>query len=38
MGQGYQIARLKREEDQWLLAIAIVEAKYLTAKRMPEGR
>ena len=33
MGQGYQIARLKREEDQWLLAIAIVEAKYLTAKK-----
>ena len=33
IGQGYQIARLKREEDQWLLAIAIVEAKCLTAKK-----
>jgi hypothetical protein len=33
MGQGYQIARLKREADQWLLAIAIVEAKFLTAKK-----
>ncbi len=33
IGQGYQIARLKREADQWLLAIAIVEAKFLTAKK-----
>ena len=32
IGQGYQIARLKREEDQWLLAIAIIEARPLTAK------
>ena len=32
VGQGYQIARLKREEDQWLLAIAIIEARCLTAK------
>lgn len=30
--QGYQISRLKDEEDQWLLAIAIIEAKDLTAK------
>ena len=33
IGQGYQIARLKRESDQWLLAIVIVEAKFLTAKK-----
>ena len=32
IGQGYQIARLKREEDQWLLAIAIIEARCLTLK------
>ena len=32
IGQGYQIARLKREEDQWLLAIAVIEARCLTAK------
>ena len=32
IGQGYQIARLKREEDQWLLAIAIIETRCLTAK------
>ena len=32
IGQGYQIARLKREADQWLLAIAIIEARCLTAK------
>ena len=32
VGQGYQISRLKREDDQWLLAIAIIEAKCLTAK------
>lgn len=32
IGQGYQIARLKSEEDQWLLAIAIIEARSLTAK------
>ena len=32
IGQGYQIARLKREEDQWQLAIAIIEARPLTAK------
>ena len=32
IGQGYQIARLKCEEDQWLLAIAIIEARPLTAK------
>lgn len=31
--QAYQITRLKREEDQWLLAIAIIEAKDLTAKK-----
>ena len=30
--QAYQITRLKREEDQWVLAIAIIEAKDLTAK------
>ena len=30
--QAYQITRLKREEDQWILAIAIVETKGLTAK------
>lgn len=32
IGQGYQIARLKREEDQWLLAIVIIEARGLTTK------
>lgn len=32
IGQGYQIARLKREADQWLLAIVAVETKCLTAK------
>ena len=32
IGQGYQIARLKCEEDQWLLAIAIIEARCLTVK------
>ena len=32
IGQGYQIARLKREEDQWLLAIAIIETRCLSAK------
>ena len=32
IGQGYQIARLKREENQWLLAIAVIEARCLTAK------
>ena len=32
IGQGYQIARLQREDDQWLLAIAIIEARCLTAK------
>ena len=32
IGQGYQIARLRREEDQWLLAIAIIEARCLTSK------
>lgn len=32
IGQGYQISRLKHEDDQWLLAIAIIEAKCLTAK------
>ena len=31
--QGYQISRLKQEEDQWLLAIAIIETKTLTAKQ-----
>ncbi len=30
--QAYQITRLKQEEDQWVLAIAIVEAKGLTGK------
>lgn len=30
--QAYQITRLKREADQWVLAIAIVEAKGLTGK------
>lgn len=30
--QGYQISRLKDEEDQWLLAVAIIEAKDLTAE------
>ncbi len=30
--QAYQITRLKQEEDQWILAIAIIEAKGLTAK------
>ena len=30
--QGYQISRLKQEEDQWILAIAIIEMKSLTAK------
>lgn len=30
--QAYQITRLKREEDQWLLAISIIEANGLTAK------
>ena len=30
--QAYQITRLKQEEDQWVLAIAIIEAKDLTAK------
>lgn len=30
--QGYQISRLKQEEEQWLLAIAITETKGLTAK------
>lgn len=32
VGHGYQISRLKREDDQWVLAIAIIEAKCLTAK------
>ena len=32
IGQGYQIARLKREEDQWLLAIVIMETRCLTTK------
>lgn len=32
IGQGYQIARLKHEEDQWLLAIMIIEARCLTTK------
>jgi len=31
--QAYQVTRLKRGEDQWLLAIAIVEAKGLTTKQ-----
>lgn len=30
--QGYQISRLKDEEDQWLLAVTIIEAKDLTAE------
>lgn len=30
--QAYQITRLKQEEDQWVLAIAITEAKGLTGK------
>lgn len=30
--QGYQISRLKDKEDQWLLAVAIIEAKDLTAE------
>ena len=30
--QGYQISRLEQEEDQWILAIAIIEMKSLTAK------
>ena len=30
--QAYQITRLKQEEDKWVLAIAIVEVKGLTAK------
>lgn len=30
--QAYQITRLKQEEDQWILAIAIIEAGGLTAK------
>ena len=30
--QGYQISRLKQEEDQWILAIAIIEMRGLTAK------
>ena len=30
--QGSQISRLKDEEDQWLLAVAIIEAKDLTAE------
>ncbi|MXV82439.1 hypothetical protein F4X88_03720 [Candidatus Poribacteria bacterium] len=30
--QGYQISRLKNEEDQWLLAVAIIETKDLTAE------
>ncbi len=36
IGQGYQIARLKREEDQWLFAIAIIEARCLTTKECGE--
>ena len=32
IGQGYQIARLKHEADQWLLAIVIIEVRDLTAK------
>ena len=32
IGHGYQIARLNREEDRWLLAIVIIEARYLTTK------
>ena len=30
--QAYQITRLKQEENQWVLAIAIIEAKGLTGK------
>ena len=30
--QAYQITRLKQEEDQWVLAIAIIEGKSLTGK------
>ena len=30
--QGYQISRLKNDEDQWLLAVAIIETKDLTAE------
>ena len=30
--QGSQISRLKNEEDQWLLAVTIIEAKDLTAE------
>lgn len=30
--QAYQITRLKREADQWILAIAIIETKGVTAK------
>ena len=30
--QGYQISRLRNEEDQWLLAVAIIETKDLTAE------
>ena len=30
--QAYQITRLKQEEDQWILAIAIIEAGGLTGK------
>ena len=30
--QAYQITRLKQEKDQWVLAIAIIESKDLTAK------
>ena len=30
--QAYQITRLKQEEDQWRLAIAIIETEGLTAK------
>ena len=31
--QAYQITRLKQEADQWILAIAIIEAKDLTGKK-----
>lgn len=30
--QGYQISRLTSDEDQWVLALAIIEAEDLTAK------
>lgn len=30
--QGYQISRLTSEEDQWVLALAIIEVEDLTAK------